>query len=174
VPGVNSQRGITLIESLAALMILSLAVLGLLAVQVRVLAQTQTSVRRGQAVRLIEDFAERIKSNPGGAAQLPRYVADWDTMPAAPADCRQRPCLPDDLAQWDLATWKRNLATALPLGKATVFAAPGGRQLGVVIGWRANEGAGGAAPGAVLNTDISQTGITCPEGLICHLAYVEP
>ena len=54
------QRGITLIESLAAIVVMALGVLGILGVQMRTLADSQTSVRRAQAVRLIEKL--NIKS----------------------------------------------------------------------------------------------------------------
>jgi type IV pilus assembly protein PilV len=167
------NQGVALLESLAALAILAFAVLGMLAVQARTLADAQTGVRRGQAVRLIEDLGERIKSNPDGRAQLASYAAGWDTAPAA-ADCRQRPCHPADQAQWDLADWKRNVADALPLGKAYLFASADGHRLGVIVGWRSHERAGDASLGAALRADLDQTGIACPDGLICHLAYVEP
>ena len=165
--GVNAQRGIALLESLVALVILALAVLGMLAVQARTLAETQIGVRRGQAVRLIEDLGERIKSNPGGSAELFRYVADWDTLPTAAANCRQTPCNAANLAAWDIANWKRHVADALPLGKARLFAAADGRQLGVIVGWRANER--DASLDARLQTDSD-----CPAGLTCHFAHVEP
>ena len=44
------QRGITLIESLVAIVIMALGILGILGVQMRTLADTQTGVRRAQAV----------------------------------------------------------------------------------------------------------------------------
>ena len=60
------QRGITLIESLVAIVIMALGILGILGVQMRTLADTQTGVRRAQAVRLIEDLSERIQVSPTG------------------------------------------------------------------------------------------------------------
>jgi len=63
-PGLKRQSGVSLIESLVATTILAIGSLGLLTVQIRTLAETQTSVHRAQAVRAIEDLAERIKANP--------------------------------------------------------------------------------------------------------------
>ena len=58
------QRGFSLIESLVAVVVMALGILGILGVQMRTLADTQTGVRRAQAIRLIEDLSERIKLNP--------------------------------------------------------------------------------------------------------------
>ncbi|MFT4267063.1 MAG: type IV pilus modification protein PilV [Xenophilus sp.] len=170
---VRGQRGITLLESLAALLVLAVAVLGMLGAQVRTLAETQTGVRRAQAVRLIEDLAERIKSNPGGFGQLVSYVADWDTVPPA-ADCSALDCSPDQLARWDVRQWKLNVAQTLPSGEAHVFesadeTAENRRQLGVMVGWQA--GAGGTAS---LQPTGAAAGAACREGRLCHLVYVQP
>jgi type IV pilus assembly protein PilV len=178
----RGQEGITLLESLISLMILALAVLGMLAVQVRILAETQTGVRRAQAVRLIEDLGERIRSNPGGSAELARYVADWDASPGpAPAatDCGALACQPADQASWDLAAWKRQVAETLPLGNARLFESGGEsaathRQLGVIVGWRANERERDPAWSQPFQSDFERAGVACPAGLICHLVYVHP
>ncbi len=181
----SAQRGITLLESLVSILILAVGVLGLLGVQLRTLAETQTSVRRAQAVRIIEDLGERAKSNPGGFAQLDSYAAGWnDWTGAAPAqDCRGAPCTPAQLAQRDLWEWKDSLKRKLPMGQAMVFRssdedANNGRQLGVMVGWRANERDAADGDAAYLKPfGMPPTGsanAVCPDGLICHLAYVQP
>jgi type IV pilus assembly protein PilV len=174
------QRGITLLESLAALVVLALAMLGMVGAQLRTLAETQTGVRRAQAVRLVEDLAERIKANPAGFRQLPNYVTQWDAAPQAP-DCRATPCDAASLAAFDIATWKQSVADILPLGKSKVFEITGGaaagaaRQLGVMVGWRANERASDdASYGKPFAVDAGDTPVECPAGLICHLVYVQP
>ena len=42
------QRGITLLESLVAIVVMALGILGILGVQMRTLSDTQTGVRRAQ------------------------------------------------------------------------------------------------------------------------------
>ena len=59
-PKNKHQRGIALIESLVAIVITALGILGILGVQMRTLADTSTTVRRAQAIRLIEDLGERM------------------------------------------------------------------------------------------------------------------
>ena len=73
----RAQRGITLIESLIAILIMALGILGVLGVQMRTLSDTQTSVRRAQAIRVIEDLSERIKVNPNGLANINTYLTSW-------------------------------------------------------------------------------------------------
>jgi type IV pilus assembly protein PilV len=178
----SAQQGITLLESLIALLILAIAVLGMLGVQLRTLAETQTGVRRAQAVRLIEDLAERIKSNPGGYSQLSAYVSNWTDLPAD-IDCAGATCTPAQLAQWDLLQWKRTVKQVLPSGEANLFQSTdetgaNRRQLGVMVGWRANEKSDAKTNAtdyahAFVPTNSAST-VNCNAGKICHLVYVQP
>jgi len=172
------QRGISLLESLVSMLLLAVAVLGMLGAQLRTLAETQTGVRHAQAVRLIEDLAERIKTHPEGFMHASDFTSGWEPVPAA-QDCRARPCMAAELARWELAEWKRSVAATLPLGRARVFDAGSGagRHLGVVVGWHSNAQARGhdaAAAAAAPAIDASGAGIDCPEGLTCHFVHVHP
>ena len=178
------QRGSTLLESLVSMLVLTVGVLSLATVQLRTLAETQTSVRRSQAIRAIEDLAERIKANPDGFGQLRAgsYASGWDAD-IAPADdgCSSHPCTPAELARSDVRSWKQHLAETLPLSSASVFTSTDGivdaadiRQLGVMVGWRANERAHFDDNSYTAAFRVSAAGIECPEELICHLAYVQP
>ena len=80
------QRGITLIESLVAVAVMALGILGILGVQMRTLTDTQTAVRRAQAIRLIEDLGERMKVSPNALANLNGYVTGFSATPTVP-DC---------------------------------------------------------------------------------------
>lgn len=138
------SRGISLLESMVAIVLLVLGVLAMLAMQMHTLADTQTGTRRVQAIRLIEDLGERIRANPHAWDQLERYVSDWqDTDNAAIAPlCSVRPCSAAELAEHELAQWRLQVARSLPLGQSRIFLAPGEnqaanrRQLGVMIRWR--------------------------------------
>jgi len=187
------QRGITLFESLIAIVVAALGILGVVGVQMRTLADTQTSMRRAQAIRLIEDLDERLKATPSGLATLGSYVSGWSgiTPVAAPAyNCRAVNCNPTQLAAFDLADWKATVQNSLPLGDANIFLAPGEtadanrRLLGVMISWRENE-VSAADTTYLTNIDATQvraddnslskgagTAITCPTGRICHLQYI--
>jgi len=170
-PVVKIQRGISLIESLVAIVVMALGILGILGVQMRTLSDTSTSVRRAQAIRLIEDLGERMKTNPSALANLNSYVSNFAAIPTVGsciAGCDQA-----QLAAYDLAVWKRGVRENLPLGKASIFlppaesALPAGqaRQLGVMIAWRENErdtstGAGG------YKDDIDATKVRAADGTL--------
>lgn len=172
------QRGIALIESLVAIVITALGILGILGVQMRTLADTQTGVRRAQAIRLTEDLSERTKVNPSALANIAQYVQGFGAAGTPPTDCKSSACDSVQLAQYDVAIWKQAVANTLPLGDAAVFisadeATPGNqRQLGVMISWRENERDTTAA--AVFTPDSTgAAGISCPANRICHLQYIQ-
>lgn len=190
------QRGITLLESLVAIVVAALGILGIVGVQMRTLADTQTSVRRAQAIRLIEDLGERMKVNPNALANLSEYVSNWAPADTPTADatphCAQAACTHAQLAVHDLAEWKQAVERTLPLGNARTFLALGDtnasnrRQLGVLLRWRENEatltdnadraryadalnaGASRKADGSVSDKDPA----ACPADFTCHLQYI--
>lgn len=138
------SRGFSLLESMVAMVVLVLGVLAMLAMQLRSLADTQTSTRRVQAIRLIEDLGERLRANPHAWDQLERLVSDWQDEAVAPSppSCSARACSAAELADHELAQWRLQVARSLPLGQSRIFLAPGEnqaanrRQLGVMIRWR--------------------------------------
>lgn len=144
----KNQRGITLIESLVAIVIAALGILGILGVQMRTLTDTQTTVRRAQAIRLIEDLSERMKVSPNALLGLKNYESDYSEKGSSlsATDCSgATPCTPAEQAGYDLKQWKTTVEKTLPAAQASIFLAPGEtqdanrRQLGVVIAWRENE-----------------------------------
>ena len=185
----HSQRGITLIESLVALVITAIALFGLLGVQMRTLVDTQAGVRRAQAIRLIEDLGERMQNNPNALGNLTAYT----TTPTTAVDCSSASCTPAELAQYDIFKWRENVAANLPAGEAQVFIPSGGaRQLGVLVAWRdgeynvdgktrtAAETAQLESVFAVTGTDSAGAAVKCPDvspsgvKYLCHLQYVQP
>ena len=149
------QRGITLIESLVALVISVHGIIGILGMQMRTLVDSQTATRRAQAVRLIEDFSERLRVQPNALVSLGNYidllsddiVSDFDDKPTPSNDCTNSnsPCTPAALFTRDLGVWKQNVANTLPLGQASIFVAPwdagstAASQIGIMVRWRENE-----------------------------------
>lgn len=186
------QRGITLIESLVAIVVMALGILGILGVQMRTLTDTQTAVRRAQAIRLIEDLGERMKVNPNALSNLNAYVTGFDTTPSTP-NCANG-CSAAQLAAYDVAVWKKTVQDNLPLGKASIFIPPAesglaaglGRQLGVMVAWRENERAiTDSAEKKTFKDNIDATKVraadgtlsdgatlACPDDHTCHLQYI--
>ncbi len=184
-----SQRGVSLIESLVAIAVMSLGILGILGIQMRTLTDTSTTLRRAQAIRLIEDLGERMKINPNALANIGAYATTFAAAPTV-GTCATG-CTNAQLATYDLAVWKKAVRDNLPLGKATIFVPPAetavaagqGRQLGVMIAWRENE----RDTGAAYKDNIDATKVraadgslsagaaavaVCPADHTCHLQYL--
>ncbi|WP_313314173.1 type IV pilus modification protein PilV [Pulveribacter sp.] len=185
------QHGITLIESLVAIVVMALGILGVVGVQMRTLSDTQNTLRRAQAIRLMESLGEQMKVAPNALASLDAYVTGWGTPPAAAADCETQACSQAELAAYDLRQWKLTVQRLLPAGDASIFVAPGEvdasnrRQLGVMIRWRENER--DLTAGYTNNLDATQirradgtfitagggtADSTCPANFTCHLQYI--
>lgn len=188
-PPQRRQRGVSLLESLVAIAVAALGILGVVGVQMRTLADTQTTVRRAQAVRLIEDLSERLKVNPNAMDGLDAYVSGFNDEPT-PGDCSgSNSCTKEQLAAHDIGVWKQTVKSNLPLGQANVFVAPAEsgvsasnrRQLGVMISWRENEketdtdykdsiDATKVKNGSTLTAGGGS--VTCPTDRVCHLQYI--
>lgn len=193
------ERGVTLLESLVAILVVALGILGILAMQMRTLSDTQTAVRRAQAIRLIEDLSERMMVNPNALLNLSEYASDYAKKAEDydGADCFSAACNPAEQAAYDLWQWKTTVEETLPAGQASIFLAPGEtidanrRQLGVMVAWRENESALTRAlsdddPINAMDAinaskiieadgtfaDAADTDNVCPTGFSCHLQYL--
>jgi type IV pilus assembly protein PilV len=171
------QRGLSLIESLIALLVLSIGILGLAGVQARLLVEGRTANSRATAVGLVDDLANRILLNRDSAI-AGNYTLAWGATKAV-QDCATAQCSGSQLAQSDLNLWRAALTTALPGGDASVFqSATDTRQIGIAVAWTANESKAADADSAAYNSPFAVTaalnGIACPANLICHVVYVQP
>lgn len=113
------QSGFALIESLIAIVVMALGILGILGVQMRTLTDTSTTLRRAQAVRLIEDLSERMKVNPNALRNASSFASAFDDTHSI-GSCASG-CNLTQLAAYDLADWKRTVSNTLPQGKASIF-----------------------------------------------------
>lgn len=190
------QRGFSLLETLIAIVVVALGILGIIGIQMRTLIDTQTTVRRGQAIRYIEDFSERLRINPNALINIDSYLSNYTTTATSydGADCITKTCTSKEQASFDLLQWKSVIATNLPSGQASIFLAPGEtdatnrRQLGVIIAWRENQrddlksDALDATQFRNFNkedptnygklTEGTNEDNACPDGFICHLQYI--
>lgn len=73
------QRGSSLIEVLITLLIFSVGMLGMAALQLNALQGTVDSAQRSQSTWILQDIAERIRANPQGTA------ANYAAAPACAA-----------------------------------------------------------------------------------------
>lgn len=179
-PNPSTQHGISLLESLIALVVLALGVMGIAGIQTRLLVESRTSNYRAIAVGLIDDLNNRVVLNRNAALVDPSpYTLGWDDATTAAEDCVTKVCTGAKLAQSDLNQWRALVAAALPGGVASVFLSPNDpRQIGIAIGWSANESKAADVDNTKFKSPFNVTaktaGVDCPANLICHFAYVQP
>ena len=87
------QTGVGLVEVLVALVLLSIAVLGFVALQIRAITASNEATMNVQATNIARDLAERMRMNRTGLAG---YVANTDTT-----DCATAFCDPEVMAKYD-------------------------------------------------------------------------
>ena len=128
-------RGFSLIEVLVALLVLSVGLLGLAAMNTNGLRLNQAAFMRGQAAFLAYDIADRMRANRAGA-QDDHYVIAHGTAAASDDDCVAAACSAEQLADYDLLAWKTALAARLPSGDgAIVEDAANPNEFTVTVRW---------------------------------------
>lgn len=169
------QHGISLLEVMVAIVIMAMGILGVMGMQLRTLSNSQDSVRRTQALRLIDDLSDRLRLLPNAYTQSEHYLLDWSTQPDATAVTAcltvASQCNPAQFALADANRWLATVQSGLPLGQANVFATDDQRQLGVMLAWRQNEEDSDAAE-ALAPPSTGAASISCPAERICHLQYI--
>ena len=176
----RAQRGVSLIESLVALLVLALGILGLAGIQTRTLADTRLTNARAAAIRMSNDIQERMKLNVEAQSLAANpYITGFGAVAAATTNCNTAPCTAAQLAAFDLAQWKATLSTALPGGDAQIFASPDDtRQFGVLVSWTDNQSTAANADltdyVAPFATNTNVAGAACPANSLCHLTVIRP
>jgi len=114
----SHQGGMSLVEVLVALVVLSVGMLGIAVLFVQSVRSSRTAILRTQAVNLVSDMADRVRANANA-----QQAYDTDEYGGAPS---VRSCAPDDessdginckvdeLAEDDLARWQKAVQKTLP------------------------------------------------------------
>ena len=113
------QRGFSMIEVLAALLILSIGLLGFASLQAANLNGGGQAWMRSQATVLAADMLERLRIN-ADEFESGTYDLAFATPLATPADCNASPCSVTQLALFDQNQWYEHLAAQLPQGTGSI------------------------------------------------------
>jgi type IV pilus assembly protein PilV len=117
-PSFNAHSGMSLVEVLVALVVLSVGMLGIAVMFVQSVRSSRTAILRTQAVNLVSDMADRVRANANA-----QNAYDTDEYGGKPAlqSCAPDPdvrtginCTVEQLAQDDLARWQRAVRIVLP------------------------------------------------------------
>jgi len=132
------QCGMTLIEILVAIVVLSIGLLGLAGLQVKGLQVNQGSTYRWQAAMLAEDMADRIRADAAGAA-AGSYALAFGVMPASTGNAATDAAINEWLAR----------VAALPSGQAQIAATAGGaaNEMDIQVQWDDSRGINGVSSG---------------------------
>lgn len=136
---VPASQGFTLLEVLIAVVILSIGLLGLAALQAIALRNNAQSYERSQATALAYEIADVMRANRVAAGNG-AFLLDAGASAPAVASCENADatCTRSQMAAYTLGDWHRRLSTLLPDGTASIIcaAAPcaaGGMQTVSVI-----------------------------------------
>jgi type IV pilus assembly protein PilV len=117
-PGRRLARGITLIESLVAILLISMSALAYAALQLRGLSGNSSAMWRSKAVQLTLEMADRMRAN-----RVAVLAGSYDslTAPSALPSCGSTTaCTPTQTATMDYAAWSTTVGAELPTGSGVV------------------------------------------------------
>lgn len=125
------HAGLTLIEVMVTLVVISAGLLGTLQWLYRGLSELNASYQRTVAVQKAAEMVERLRANREGA-----LAGDFDGSSEAPASCSP-PAANAAIrmhAQYRLCLWQTDLGNALAQGRGSVQSAGG--HTTITVSWR--------------------------------------
>ena len=151
----QSQHGLTLVEAMIALLVISIGLLGIAALQLTAMNQNSSSLNHSQAVRYAYNMSDRIRAN---MVEFNNYIG-IDTDIGYGTDCTLAACNSGDMLLADATDWER-LVETLPGGRGIIFDDTDG--LLVVVMWD-DDGTGATTTGCNPNN---------PDDLTCYSLVV--
>ena len=85
----SHQQGVGLIEVMVAVLLLSVAVLGFSALQLRAISATEESLIRTQALSVVRGLAENMRANPLEMKTYEDAINATDSTTVADSSCRE-------------------------------------------------------------------------------------
>ncbi|GJL74816.1 MAG: hypothetical protein NMNS02_09220 [Nitrosomonas sp.] len=160
--GTNKQQGISMLEVLITILVLSLGLLGMAGLVTTGMKSNNTAHYRSIAVQQIHDIADRMRANLAGV-RIGSYDALTTVIPAG-NDCVAAECDAAQVAVFDHTQWNTANSVLLPGGVGTVT---GNLVNGFVIAvmWTEKEMGGAADLGCPVGT---------PAGTRCFLMRFSP
>lgn len=104
----RTQQGLSLIEVLVSVVILSVGILGIAGIQVVSLQQNRSSIYRAEALQLANGILDRMRANPSQ-----NYAGvNFNTPPPGNNECTGAACTPAQMRNYDIAQWKCSINSA--------------------------------------------------------------
>jgi type IV pilus assembly protein PilV len=145
----TQQRGVTMIEVMIAVLVLSIGLLGVAATLAKSARFSMGAWSQAAVANGMSDMAERMRSSPNAAVAGFQLNDDYATQRGAldaatvtaTKDCDASACTPAESAQFHLANWRLGLAGSMPGAAGWVnplssaSASPGATSYEVVVMW---------------------------------------
>jgi type IV pilus assembly protein PilV len=106
----SRSAGFTLVETLVAVLVLSIGLLGVAALQLSSLRSNATATQRTQATFLAHDITDRMRANRAAAVTDSAYLVTFAEFAAIPVPAVGGATL----AERDLSQWKEQILAVLP------------------------------------------------------------
>jgi type IV pilus assembly protein PilV len=132
-PGAAYCRGLTLVENLIALLVLSIGLLGLASLQTASLQFNTSAYQRTQATILASDMADRLRANRQ-AALNDLYTVSFENAPRACGGADMNGTVP----QQDISAWLNTIACRLPESSGSI--ARNGNEFTFTVRWDDSQG----------------------------------
>jgi len=119
--GPGREWGVTLVEALVTLLVLSVGLLGIAALQLVGVKESTVGLRHSQATWLAYDMADRMRANSVGLADNGYGAVGSEVSTDSATDCNSGPCDCDaesancngaQMAQFDLYQWGQLMSPA--------------------------------------------------------------
>jgi len=129
----HSQGGVTLLEILISLVVISLGILGVSTLQFNGLKSVQDAHYFVTASLLADDMGERIRVNTTAGNA---YSTSLLTASSASTNCETQTCSSSAMASYDIAQWITAIAERLPSGGGKItYVAGASKTYALTIRW---------------------------------------
>jgi len=143
------QQGITLVESMIALLVISIGLLGIASLQITAMSQNASSLNHSQAVWYAYNMSDRIRAN---LSEFNNYNG-IDTSTSYTQDCMSSACTNAQMLTADAADWSTMIGN-LPGGRGIITNTADGLQVSVM--WD-DEGTGATGTNCGTNPNVDLT-----------------
>ena len=141
----SRSKGVTLIEMMVAILVLSIGMLGIAGLQAATSKYKINTWARSSASTLLSELSERVRINPDaagtsfageGVITTSEYVVSdtWSTQQSAALtiskNCESVVCTASERATYDLLIWRQHVRDSMPQGASMVS---GNRRNGINV-----------------------------------------
>ncbi len=137
----KNQQGVSLIESMIALIVISVGLLGIAALQLTAMGQNSSALNHSQAVWISYNISDRIRANNNQVNPLNSQFLQYsgiDTNQNYNQECLTQACTAQQMMTADATDWV-TMMSALPGGRGRIT--PTANGLLVTVMWD-DEGTG--------------------------------